>query len=163
MYGREVGFYTELSERTAIAHPACYFAEHDPATQDTVLLLEDVSVRGRGGDQVAGCSLAEARPAIRTLAKLHACFWDDPSLATSPFVLQLADDPYPAAVAMAYEIAWPRVQEFFHDMIDDRVRAVRRRVRGSGSRRCSRSCAKGRSCCRTPTGGSTTSSSPTTR
>jgi Ecdysteroid kinase-like family len=122
MYGREVGFYTELSPRTSIAHPACYFAAHDPATQDTVLLLEDVSVRGRGGDQVAGCSLAEARPAIRTLARLHACFWDDPSLASSSFLLQLADDPYPAAVAMAYEMAWPRVQEFFCDMIDERVR-----------------------------------------
>jgi hypothetical protein len=123
MYGREVGFYTELSARTNIAHPECYFAEHDPETQDAVLLLEDVALRGRGGDQVAGCSLAEARPAIRTLARLHACFWDDPELASSPFLLQLSDEPYPAAVAMAYEMAWPRVQELFGDMIDDRVRA----------------------------------------
>ncbi|HEY5075875.1 MAG TPA: phosphotransferase [Acidimicrobiia bacterium] len=122
MYGREVGFYTELSERTSIAHPACYFAAHDPVTQDTVLLLEDVSERGRPGDQVSGCSLDEARAAIRTLARLHACFWDDPSLPASSFLLQLADDPYPAAVAMAYDVAWPRVQELFGDMIDDRVR-----------------------------------------
>jgi hypothetical protein len=122
MYGREVGFYTELSARTSIAHPTCYFAEHDPVTQDAVLLLEDVSTRGRGGDQVNGCSLAEARPAIRTLARLHACFWDDASLSTSPFLLQLSDDPYPAAVGMAYDMAWPRVQELFGDMIDDRVR-----------------------------------------
>jgi len=122
MYGREVGFYNELSSRTAIAHPACYFAVHDPVTQDSVLLLEDVSVRGRGGDQVTGCSLADARPAIRTLAKLHACFWDDTSLPESSFLLRLADDPYPAAVGMAYEIAWPRVQELFADMLDDRVR-----------------------------------------
>ncbi len=27
MYGREVGFYTELSERTPIGHPACYYAD----------------------------------------------------------------------------------------------------------------------------------------
>ena len=88
-----------------------------------MLLLEDVSARGRGGDQVAGCSLGEARPAIRTLAQLHACFWDDASLDESSFLLRLADDPYPGAVGMAYDIAWPRVQEFFGDMIDDRVRA----------------------------------------
>jgi Ecdysteroid kinase-like family len=122
MYGREVGFYTELSPRTTIAHPACYFAAHDPVTQDSVLLLEDVSARGRGGDQIAGHSLTEARSAIRTLARLHACFWDDASLASSPFLLRLDDDPYPAAVAMAYDVAWPRVQEIFGDMIDDRVR-----------------------------------------
>src|SRR4029077_242743 len=57
------------------------------------------------------------------LARLHACFWDDSSLPASSFLLRLVDDPYPAAVAMAYEIAWPRVQEFFADMLDDRVQA----------------------------------------
>ena len=122
MYGREVGFYTELSPRTSIAHPDCYYAAHDPVTQDSALLLEDVSTRGRGGDQVTGSSLEEARPAIRTLARLHACFWDDPSLKDAPFVLRLADDPYPAAVGMAYDVAWPQVQEYFADMIDDRIR-----------------------------------------
>ncbi|HUI47761.1 MAG TPA: phosphotransferase [Acidimicrobiia bacterium] len=122
MYGREVGFYKELSSRTSIAHPACYFAAHDPGTQDTVLVLEDVSTRGRAGDQVAGCSLDEARSAIRTLARLHACFWEDETLSSASFVLRLADDPYPATVAMAYELAWPRVQELFGDMIDGRVR-----------------------------------------
>jgi hypothetical protein len=124
MYGREVGFYNELSPRTSIAHPACYFAVHDPVTQDSVLLLEDVSARGRGGDQVAGHSLAEARSSIRVLARLHACFWDDPTLASVPFLLRLVDDPYPAAVAMAYDVAWPRVQELFDDMIDERVREL---------------------------------------
>jgi hypothetical protein len=122
MYGREVGFYGELSPRTSIAHPECFYAAHDPVTQDCTLLLEDVSARGRGGDQVTGCSLADARSAIRTLARLHACFWDDASLTDMPFLLQLADEPYPAAVAMAYDIGWPRVQELFGDMIDDRVR-----------------------------------------
>jgi hypothetical protein len=122
MYGREVGFYEELSPRTSIAHPECFYAAHDPETQDCVLLLEDVSVRGRGGDQVTGCSLDDARGAIRTLARLHACFWDDGSLTEMPFLQRLVDDPYPAAVAMAYDIGWPRVQELFGDMIDDRVR-----------------------------------------
>src|SRR5262245_3457516 len=37
MYGREVGFYNELSARTPIAHPRCFYSDHDPATQDTVL------------------------------------------------------------------------------------------------------------------------------
>src|SRR3954447_21060292 len=42
MYGREVGFYSALSARTRIEHPACFYTEHDAETQDTVLLLEDV-------------------------------------------------------------------------------------------------------------------------
>jgi Ecdysteroid kinase-like family len=123
MYGREVGFYNELSKRTTIHHPDVYFAEHDAETQDTVLLLEDVSTRGRMLDQVAGCSVPDARSAIRSLAKLHACFWDDASLDDSPFLLRLCDDPYPGAVAFAYEGAWPRVQEFFPELMSDRVQA----------------------------------------
>ncbi len=123
MYGREVGFYTELSARTKISHPKCWHGEHDPETQDAVLLIEDVSPRGRMLDSVAGVSLAEARPAIRCLARLHASFWDDASLDDSSWLKALSDDPYPGAVAFSFEGAWPRVQEFFPDLIDDRVKA----------------------------------------
>jgi Phosphotransferase enzyme family len=121
MYGREVGFYTELSVRTPIAHPACRYAAHDPETQDTVLLLEDVSPRGRALDQIAGCTVEEARPAIRTLAALHAGFWDDPTLAEVSWLPRLCDDPYPGAVAVAYEGAWPRIQELFPDELTPAV------------------------------------------
>jgi hypothetical protein len=123
MYGREVGFYSELSPRTKIGHPKCWHAEHDPETQDAVLLIEDVSTRGEMLDSVAGVSLAEARPAIRSLAKLHASFWDDTTLGDSPWLKALGEDPYPGAVAFSFDGAWPRVQEFFADLIDDRVQA----------------------------------------
>jgi hypothetical protein len=121
MYGREVGFYTQLSERTPIGHPQCYYAEHDDSTQDTVLLLEDVSLRGTMQDQLAGCEVDATGPALRTLAKLHAAFWDDATLADCPFLIRLCDDPYPGAVAFAYETAWPRVQEFFPEQMTDQV------------------------------------------
>ena len=123
MYGREVGFYSELSARVAIAHPACFYAAHDPQTQDSVLLLEDVSVRGTMLDSVAGISVDEAAPAVRTLARHHAAFWDDPTLADSPFLLRLADEPYPTAVAFAYEAAWPTTLEYLGDLITPEVRA----------------------------------------
>ena len=123
MYGREVGFYTELASRTSIPHPVCYYAAHDPVTQDTVLLLEDVSPRGRAFDQVAGCTVTEARPAIRTLARLHACFWDEAGIGDTPWLLRLGDSPYPDAVTMAFDLAWPRTQELFPDEITPAVRA----------------------------------------
>jgi hypothetical protein len=122
MYGREVGFYDELSARTPISHPQCFYTEHDPATQDTVLLLEDVSTRGTMRDQIAGCTFEESIPALRTLARLHAEFWDDPSLAEMPWLLRLGDEPYPGAVAFAYDTAWPRAQEFFAAEITPEVK-----------------------------------------
>jgi hypothetical protein len=122
MYGREVGFYTDLSSRTAIAHPKCFFAQHDPETQDTVLLLEDVSQRGTMLDQVGGCDVADSGPAVSALARLHACFWDDASLAEHSFLLRLCDEPYPGAVGFAFTTAWPVAQELFPDQITPRVK-----------------------------------------
>jgi hypothetical protein len=123
MYGREASFYQQLSPRTSIGHPECFHAQHDPVSQDAVLLLEDVSPRGRVVDQLDGCSVRDARPAIRTLANLHACFWEDPALDDAPWLLRLADDPYPGAVSFAYESAWPRVQEFLPEEITPEVKA----------------------------------------
>ena len=37
-------------------------------------------------------------------------------------LLRLTDDPYPGAVAFAYETAWPRVQEFLPAEITPRGR-----------------------------------------
>lgn len=123
MYGREVGFYSGLADRVTIAHPACFHAAHDPQTQDSVLLLEDVSGRGVMLDSLTGISVEDAGPAVRTLARHHAAFWDDPSLAEYPFLLRLADEPYPSAVAFAYEAAWPTALEYLGDRITPVVRA----------------------------------------
>jgi hypothetical protein len=123
MYGREVGFYTDLSARTSISHPACYYAAHDAVSQDTVLLLEDVSGRGHAFDQIEGCTLAQARPAIRTLARLHACFWDDPALEELDWLGRLDSERYTGAVAFAYDLAWPRVQELFPDDVTPEVKS----------------------------------------
>jgi hypothetical protein len=123
MYGREVAFYKELSARTPIPHPECYYAAHDPDTQDTALLLEDVSPRGDAYDQILGCTVAEARPAIRTLARLHASFWDEAGIQDTPWLLRLCDSPYPEAVAMAYDSSWPSAQTLFPDEITPAVQA----------------------------------------
>jgi hypothetical protein len=122
MYGREVGFYDELSAQAPVRAPACYFCAHDPATQDTVLLLEDVSGLGRNLDQIAGCSAAQARPLIRALAALHAAFWDERGLDGLEWVLKLSDEPYPGAVSFAYDAAWPAAQELFADQVTPRVK-----------------------------------------
>src|SRR6478672_2475669 len=57
MYGREASFYEQLSPRMTVGHPECFHSEHDPQTQDAVLLLEDVSRRGRQLDQLKGCTV----------------------------------------------------------------------------------------------------------
>jgi hypothetical protein len=122
MYGREVAFYTDLSARTPVGHPQCHYAAHDPETQDTVLLLEDVSARGHALDQIAGATLEEARPAIRSLARLHAAFWDDAQLADLAWLPRLCDEPYMSSVRAAFESSWPRVGEVFPDALTPAIK-----------------------------------------
>jgi hypothetical protein len=129
-YGREFGFYTQLSERTPIKHPKCFYAAHDPETQDTVLLLEDAAAYGECRDQIAGCTLEAARPALATVARLHAHYWEDASLADLDFLPKLCDEPYPSAVPFAYDMAWPVIQELYADLVDARLKEFGDRYSG---------------------------------
>ena len=44
------------------------------------LVCEDLSVSCELGDQIAGCSIADAKAAVLELAKLHKQFWKEPKL-----------------------------------------------------------------------------------
>ena len=76
---REVRFYHELADSVHLETPRSYHRGMDPATGDTVLLLEDMSY-AQQGDSVAGCSLDEARRCIGQLARFQASWWDSPLL-----------------------------------------------------------------------------------
>lgn len=78
-YEIEVCFYQQLAPSLPVRTPAVYYAEIDLATADFVLLLEDLAP-GVTGDQVRGCSVAEAEAALDELVRLHAPRWGDPAL-----------------------------------------------------------------------------------
>ena len=74
LYEREVRFYREIAPAGGVDVPACYFAEIDLATNDFLLLLEDLE-HGRVGDQVTGASVDETRAVLEALAAFHARWW----------------------------------------------------------------------------------------
>jgi hypothetical protein len=76
---KEVMFYRELQQRMSIRTPRCYFADIDGAGPDFALLLEDMRPATQG-NQLAGCSIAVARSAVRELVGLHAPSWCDDTL-----------------------------------------------------------------------------------
>ena len=59
--------------------PGCYYGEKDPATGNTILLLEDMN-HARQGDSVAGCTQDAARACVEQLARFQAKWWDCPRL-----------------------------------------------------------------------------------
>lgn len=80
MYRRETRFYQEFAADSGISVPNCYYAELDENSGDFVLLLEDLGGLEEG-DEMAGCSLEQASTVVQSLARLHACWWNDPQIA----------------------------------------------------------------------------------
>ena len=81
-YGTEVRFYRELLGTVHVKAPKPYYAEisDEPSQRGTfTLILEDLWP-ARQGDQIAGCTPAQARSAVENAAGLHAPRWCDPSL-----------------------------------------------------------------------------------
>ncbi len=87
VYEREVCFYRELAPRVGGPLPQCHVAVIDPREGWFTLLLEDVAPAVQG-DQIAGCSVAQARLAIQQLAELHAPVFADPQLGATPWLNQ---------------------------------------------------------------------------
>lgn len=94
LYQREVAFYRELAGTVAICTARAYVAEIDPQTDDFTLILEDLAP-ARQGDQLAGCSLADARTAIVEAAALHAPRWGDPALGAMDWLTGRSSTPAP--------------------------------------------------------------------
>lgn len=78
-YIREVNFYKHLAPTALISTPRVYFTDVDPATSEFVLMMEDLAPAEQG-DQLRGCTLEQARLAVREAANLHASHWDDQAL-----------------------------------------------------------------------------------
>lgn len=77
----EVSFYRQLASRVVARVPGCHFAEVEVTTGWFSLLLEDMSPAVQG-DQLTGCTEVQAQQAMDELARLHACAWEDPELAS---------------------------------------------------------------------------------
>ncbi len=79
LYAKEVGFYRELRQHLAVRSPEVVYAEIASDGVDFVLLFEDLGP-ARGGNQLASCSVADARMAIIEAAALHAPSWNHPAI-----------------------------------------------------------------------------------
>lgn len=118
-YEREVRFYDEIASEVELRTPRCYFSAMDIEADEYVLLLEDLAP-ARVGDQLAGCSAAEAELAIRELAKFHATWWESPRLAEIDW-MPLGNDPVNKSVEGIYQNAWDPFVERFGDRVPKSV------------------------------------------
>ncbi|MDP9823907.1 phosphotransferase family protein [Nocardioides massiliensis] len=108
-YRGEVRFYAEVAPTLDIRVPGCHHATEVDDEGRFALLLEDVA-GGRVGDQLAGCTPAEAIAAAENLAGLHGPRWCDPTLAEiDGYAVSGPDD-----AALMGEFLPPAVDTFLH-------------------------------------------------
>lgn len=111
IFEREIRFYTEIAGRISLPVPRCWYSACDVANDAYVLLLEDLAPC-RTGDQLAGCTLDEARMILPELARFHARWWDDPELQRYDWLFAV-NDPVQRGAQAIYQGAWPAFLERF--------------------------------------------------
>jgi hypothetical protein len=131
LYEREVNFYTRVRPQIeGLAAPECFGGQYEPATGDSFLLLEDLAAY-RVGDQVVGCTAAEAMEILDAVIPLHARYWnriDDPLLEGMTKV----DDPdQMAGIAAGCAAGWDPCVDMFPEAMPDEIRAMKERFTGS--------------------------------
>jgi Phosphotransferase enzyme family len=82
-YRSEHAFYTGVADHVRIPIPSCHHCEISDDGGDFVLLLTDMAPAVQG-DQIGGCTRAEAELVVRALAGLHGPTWCGPQWANFP-------------------------------------------------------------------------------
>ncbi|WP_227981866.1 ecdysteroid 22-kinase family protein [Nocardia spumae] len=114
-YRQEIRFYTEIAPTVAVRVPGCRYAEFTAGGAEFTLLLDDLAP-ARQGDQLSGCSVAQAYAAVRNLAGLHGPRWCDPALADIDGL-----DPNGPAEAEALAELYGPATEIFLERLGERL------------------------------------------
>lgn len=114
LYAKEVGFYRTLRQQLDVRVPVPLVAELDPGGVDFLLLFEDLGP-ARGGNQLASCSLADARAAIGQAARIHAPSWNNPAIVDLPWLAT------PAQVTAQVQQLYPQAHAVFRERYADQL------------------------------------------
>ncbi|PKB25260.1 phosphotransferase family enzyme [Novosphingobium kunmingense] len=85
LYAKEVGFYRELRQQVGVRVAVPHIAQIAEDGVDFVLIFEDLGP-ARGGNQLASCSLEDARAAVVQAASLHAPSWGNAAILGTPWL-----------------------------------------------------------------------------
>lgn len=110
-YAKEVNFYSTMADKTLTRTPEIWAAEHDPETQQFVVLMEDAS-SGQMGDQVAGATMRQVEATVEELVKLHASWWGSPLIAESTWINDLNHPIYTEGIPHSLDTYAPLSREF---------------------------------------------------
>ena len=112
LYAKEVGFYREIAPDLPVRTPHVLAAEVADDGASFVLLFEDMGP-ARGGNQLAGCSVADAREGVKQAAALHAPSWHNSAILDLDWL-----QPSEQAAAQVKAL-YPQAQAVFRERYAD--------------------------------------------
>ncbi len=126
-YEREVVFYRDIAATIRTRTPICYLATIDLASQNFILLLEDLFF-ATSGDQIAGLALPQVSLAVDQVAALHSRWWNAPELTA----LEGPVPPHDAApwdtVSERHAVAWGLVAPWIKTRVGPEMYRVGERM-----------------------------------
>lgn len=123
-YRSEVRFYKELASTLLLRTPKCYYAAGPDSEGRFVLVLEDLAPAEQG-NQIAGCSIEQARSAVVNLAGLHAPRWCDPTLLDLTWIRRSSAEESEMLERMVVD-STQRFIEHYGDRVPERDASVLR-------------------------------------
>jgi len=121
LYTKEVGFYRDIAPLLDVRVPRTYAAEVDETGGAFVLLFEDLGPC-RQGNQLASCSLEDARHAIRQAAAIHAPSRNHPAILDHDWLAMRAEAV--GQVKALYPQAHALFAERYADTLEPELMAV---------------------------------------
>jgi hypothetical protein len=112
LYRKEVGFYQELARHLEVRVPKTLAAVISAQGDEFAILFEDMGP-ARGGNQLAGCSLEDARAAIVQAAALHAPSRGNADLLSAEWLQPRAD------LGAQLMLLYPQAQAIFRERYSD--------------------------------------------
>lgn len=120
-YRAELMFYRELAQHTDINTPQVYVAELDD-NNNFVLLFEDLAPAIQG-DHMSGCSVDDARLALKEAALLHAPFWNNRELEQQQWLYK-PDGAQGFYTTELMESSWAYFEATYANQMDPEVMRV---------------------------------------
>ncbi len=109
-YEREVMFYRTFPKVAGRITPGALYTDYDDATNRFALIMEDMAPSEQG-DQLKGCTVAEAELALASAAILHAAYWKDESLDQHDWLQGTEAAPPPALTPEQVSGLWTGFKE----------------------------------------------------
>ncbi len=123
LYKREYFFYRHVAPHAPIRSPRLLYGDYEERSDRFVLVLDDLG-RMEAGDQVQGATPAQARCAVRAIAKLHGCYWDRVEQLSRSGAYDFARPAYRYLIQATYLAFLVPALERFGSLFSDETRRL---------------------------------------